>query len=107
LLYVRRPAWPAAIAAKLGGLQRLLNAKYYVDEIYDAVIVRPLVAVSERLLYRRIDAGLIDGIAVNGLANSVRAVAADGLKYIQTGFAQSYLFLMVAGAVAIAAYVMR
>jgi NADH-quinone oxidoreductase subunit L len=85
----------------------LLLAKYYVDEIYDASVVRPLVAISDRLLYRGIDAKLIDGLAVNGLARSVRALAADGLKYVQTGFAQSYLFLMVVGAFAVVAYLMR
>jgi NADH-quinone oxidoreductase subunit L len=106
-LYVRKPAWPAAIADKLGGVRRLLLAKYYVDEIYDASVVRPLVAISDRLLYRGIDAKLIDGLAVNGLARSVRALAADGLKYVQTGFAQSYLFLMVVGAFAVVAYLMR
>jgi NADH-quinone oxidoreductase subunit L len=106
-LYVRKPAWPGEIADKLGGIHRLLLAKYHVDEIYDAALVRPLVAISDRLLYRGIDAGLIDGVAVNGLARSVRAFAADGLKYVQSGLAQSYLFLMVAGAFAVVAYLMR
>jgi NADH-quinone oxidoreductase subunit L len=103
-LYVHAPAWPQRIAERFRGLYRLLLAKYYVDEIYDATIVRPLVAISDRVLYRGVDAGLIDGVAVNGLANSVRAFAANGLKYAQSGFAQSYLFLMVVGAVAIVAY---
>jgi NADH-quinone oxidoreductase subunit L len=106
-LYVHRPAWPERIAEKLGGLHRLLVAKYYVDEIYDASVVRPLVVVSNRFLYRGVDAGLIDGLAVNGLARSVRALAANGLKYVQSGFAQSYLFLMVVGAIAIVAYLVR
>jgi NADH-quinone oxidoreductase subunit L len=106
-LYVHRPAWPERIAEKLSGLHRLLVAKYYVDEIYDATVVRPLVAISDRFLFRGVDAGLIDGLAVNGLARSVRAFAANGLKYVQSGFAQSYLFLMVVGAVAVVAYLMR
>jgi NADH-quinone oxidoreductase subunit L len=95
------------MAERLGGLHRLLVEKYYVDEIYDSAIVRPLVAISDRFFYRVIDAGLIDGVAVNGLARSVRAFAANGLKYAQSGFAQSYLFLMAVGAVAIVAYLMR
>jgi NADH-quinone oxidoreductase subunit L len=103
-LYVHEPTLPQRIAGKLGGLHRLLVEKYYVDEIYDATIVRPLVAVSDRFLYRGVDAGLIDGLAVNGLARSVRALAANGLKYVQSGFAQSYLFLMVVGASAIVTY---
>jgi NADH-quinone oxidoreductase subunit L len=106
-LYVHRPAWPEKIAERFNGLYRLLTEKYYVDEIYDASIVRPLVAVSDRLLYRGVDAGLIDGLAVNGLAHTVRAFAANGLKYVQSGFAQSYLLLMVVGAIAIVAYLVR
>jgi NADH-quinone oxidoreductase subunit L len=94
-LYVRRAAWPGRIAEKFRGLHRLLTAKYYVDEVYDATIVRPLVAVSDRFLYRRIDAGLIDDVAANGL------------KYVQSGFTQGYLFLMIVGAVAIVAYLIR
>jgi len=105
-LYVHRPAWPDKLAGKLSGLHRLLTEKYYVDEIYDATIVRPLVAVSDRILFRGIDAGLIDGVGVNGLARSVRALAANGLKYVQSGFAQSYLLLMVVGAVAIVTYLL-
>jgi NADH-quinone oxidoreductase subunit L len=105
-LYVHRPAWPQRIAEKASGLYRLLVAKYYVDEIYDATIVRPLVAVSDRVLFRGIDAGLIDGVAVNGMAHTVRAFAANGLKYIQSGFAQSYLLLMVVGAIAIVTYLL-
>jgi len=105
-LYVHQPTWPQRIAEKFSGLYRLLLAKYYVDEIYDASVVRPLVAVSDRFLFRGIDAGLIDGVGVNGLARSVRAVAANGLKYVQSGFAQSYLFLMVVGAVAIVSYLL-
>ena len=84
----------------------LLN-KYYIDEAYDAVIVHPLVKVSDRVLFRKIDAGLIDGGLVNGTARMVRATAASGLKYAQTGFTQSYIFLMIVGAVAIVGYILR
>jgi NADH-quinone oxidoreductase subunit L len=81
--------------------------KYYVDEFYDAVIVRPLVAVSDRVLYRKIDAGLIDGIGVNGTARGIRAIAANGLKYAQSGLTQSYVIFMIVGAVAIVGYLLR
>ena len=81
--------------------------KYYVDEIYDAVFVRPLVAVSERVLFRGLDQGLVDGAFVNGTARAVRALAADGLKYLQSGFAQAYIFLMIVGTAAIVGYLLR
>jgi len=106
-LYMVRRAWPARIQAKLRWLHRILSAKFWVDEIYDVVIVRPLVAISRVILYRGIDVVLIDGVGVNGLARSVRAIAASGLKYAQSGFAQSYLLLMTLGAVAVVVWLLR
>jgi len=107
LLYVRRPELPGELAERAAGVHRVLVRKYYVDEIYDAAIVRPLVWASDRIFYRTVDAGLIDGVAVNGSARSVRALAAHGLKYLQSGFAQAYLLLMIAGAAAIVGYLLR
>jgi len=106
-LYVRRPELPGKIASSLQGLYRLLRNKYYVDEAYDAALVRPTVAISDKLLFRTVDAGLIDGVAVNGTARLVRAAADGALKYLQTGFTQSYVFLMIVGAAVIVGYLVR
>ena len=56
-LYVWSPELPAQIRAALAGLHRLVANKYYVDEPTTPRIVRPLVALSENVLYRGIDAG--------------------------------------------------
>ncbi len=104
LLYIRRPELPGRIASSLGGLSRAVVNKYYVDEIYDAVIVRPLVVISDKVLYRGIDATLIDEVGANGSARAVRSLASDVLKYLQSGLAQGYLFLMVVGTLAIIGY---
>ena len=107
LFYIRMPGVPGWLAAHLSGLYRTLLNKYYVDEFYDAIIVRPLVALSDRVLYRIVDAGWIDGIGVNGTAHGIRALAANGLKYAQSGLTQSYVFFMIVGAVAIVSYLLR
>jgi len=107
LCYVARPELPVRAAAALKVPYQLLLEKYYVDELYDALIVRPLVKLSDVVLFRGIDAGLIDGVAVNGTARGVRGLAAHGLKYLQSGFTQSYVFLMIVGAVAILGYLLR
>jgi NADH-quinone oxidoreductase subunit L len=104
LLYIRRPEIPGRIRSSLGGLSRLVENKYYVDEIYDAVIVRPLVVISDRVFYRGIDATLIDEVGANGSARAVRTLASDVFKYLQSGLAQGYLFLMVVGTLAIIGY---
>ena len=93
-------------AGSLSWLRQLLRENYYVDALYDALFVRPLVVVSERLLYRGIDARVIDDFAVNGAARSVRALASGVLKFAQTGLAQSYMFFMIAGAVAVVGYLL-
>ncbi len=102
-LYLWNPGLPARIRASLGGLHRWVANKYYVDEAYDAALVRPLVSLSENVLYRGIDVGLIDG-AANGSARFVRAFASDVLRHFQSGLTQAYLFLMVLGTLAIASY---
>ena len=107
LFYNRKPGVPGWLATQLPGFYRTLLNKYYVDELYDVVIVRPLVAVSDRVLFRIVDARLIDGIGVNGTARGIRAVAANGLKYAQSGLTQSYVFFMIVGAVAVVGYLLR
>ena len=106
-LYLARPELPARIAARLAGLHALLANKYYVDELYDAVIVRPLVRVSDAVLFRTVDAGLIDTVAVNGLARAVQVFASSGLRWLQSGLAQGYVASMLAGTAAILWYLLR
>jgi NADH-quinone oxidoreductase subunit L len=106
-LYVYRPGLPARIRGALPALYRLVEARYRVDELYDAAIVRPTVWLSDRVLFRAIDAGLVDGVAVNGSARTVQALAGRALKYAQSGLAQGYLFLMFIGAVVIVGYLIR
>lgn len=106
-LYVARPALPEKIRGALGGLFRLVEARFRVDELYDRILVRPLVRFSDRVLYRRIDAWLLDGLVVGGTARGVRALAADMFKYAQSGLVQGYLFLMLVGALAIIGFLVR
>ncbi len=107
LLYVSRPELTARLRSRISALHRLVANKYYVDELYDALIVRPLVFLSHRVLFRGIDAGLIDGFAVNGSARTVRAFASDALKYAHSGLAQGYLITMVVGTLAVLAWLLR
>jgi NADH-quinone oxidoreductase subunit L len=107
LLYVWRPALPARIRGALRPIHKLVEAKYYVDELYDRVFVRPLVATSERVLYRFLDAGLIDGVLVNGAAATLRGLTSGLLKYAQSGFAQSYLGWMALGTAGLLYFLVR
>jgi len=87
---------PAAEAVPETGLARVLYRKWYIDEIYDAVIVRPLVWLSEKVLWKGVDAGLIDGAGVNGSARVARGGGAIG-SWLQTGQVGTYVFFFVVG----------
>ncbi len=88
------------------GLARVLNRKYYVDEIYDAAIVRPLVWLSRVVLWKGVDQGLVDGAAVNGTAKLSRGLGWLGSR-LQTGQVGVYVVLFLVGALWILRSVIR
>jgi NADH-quinone oxidoreductase subunit L len=79
----------------LGFLYRLVYRKYFVDEIYDGAVVRPIVTGSRTVLWRDVDVGLIDG-AVDGVGAWCRSVG-SGLRLIQSGNIRSYAAWVVWG----------
>jgi NADH-quinone oxidoreductase subunit L len=91
---------PARQAVPAEGFERVLEHKYYVDEIYDAVIVQPTVRVSRLLLWRGIDAGLIDGLLVNGTAVVARFAGWMGSQ-LQSGQVGTYAWVLVVGVLAV------
>jgi NADH-quinone oxidoreductase subunit L len=95
-LYVRGRADVGKIGVPQSGLHRLLLEKYYVDELYDRAIVRPLLGLS-RWCATAFDTGVIDG-AVNGVASVIER-AAGRLRRYQTGFVMNYALSMLVGVV--------
>jgi NADH-quinone oxidoreductase subunit L len=102
LSYGRGIKLPERLSALAGGsfYQPLLN-KYYIDELYDSVIVRPFTEVSQTLA-EFFDPKVLDG-SVNGIAAVARGLSSIW-RGIQTGNVQHYLVGFVAGAVALLAY---
>ncbi len=96
LFYVRSPELPARLAASASGFYRLSLNKWYVDELYDRIFVRPTVTLA-RALWRGVDVAVIDG-AVNGVGRVTQAWAAL-LRLMQSGQLQHYALFMVLGAV--------
>ena len=107
LFYYWRRDIPAQLAGAIRPLYELVRDKYRIDELYDAVIVRPIVVLSKGLLADGLDQTLIDGVGVNGVARFFRGLADGALKYLQTGFAQSYLFAMLLGGALLIAWLVR
>ena len=102
MVFLRAPERATAIAAQFGGLHRTLLNKYYVDEIYDAAIVQPIRKISSGVLWRGVDAGLIDG-TVNAVGLVVRGWSAV-LRRLQTGSVRAYAMSVFVGTVAILGY---
>jgi NADH-quinone oxidoreductase subunit L len=102
MLYLRRPQLPARIAASLGGLYRTVANKYYVDEIYSALFVKPLIEGSTTFLWHGVDQGLIDA-SVNESAHAARE-ASDDVRHMQSGNLRSYAAWVAAGGAVVIAY---
>jgi NADH-quinone oxidoreductase subunit L len=88
---------PAREAPAETGLERVLAHKWYVDELYDRLFVRPIVWLSNTALWKAVDKGVIDGAAVNGSAAVARGLGWIGTR-LQTGHVGVYVFLFVVGA---------
>ena len=99
--YIVEPDLPQRVSQGFGRLYRLVYNKYWVDEIYDAIVVRPIVRLSN-WLWHTADDGFIDWIA-NGLAR-VAAEAGSGLRLVQTGLVQNYALFIVFGVIFVLGY---
>jgi NADH-quinone oxidoreductase subunit L len=91
---------PAAQAPEEEGFERVLEHKYYVDEAYEAAIVNPTYQISKNVLWRGIDAGLIDGLLVNGSSALMRGFGWMGSR-LQSGALGTYAWVLVVGVLAV------
>jgi NADH-quinone oxidoreductase subunit L len=99
VVYVARPGMADSLAGSVKGLYTLVYNKYFVDEIYDATVVKPVVGGSRAVLWKGVDAGLIDGM-VNGVGSVARATGGV-LRLMQSGNIRSYATWVVFGSVAL------
>src|ERR1700723_2816282 len=102
LLYSLRAELPARIAHSLGGLYEAVVHKYYIDELYAALFVKPLIDGSTTILWHGVDQGVIDA-AVNDTASAANHVS-DAARHMQSGNLRSYAGWIAAGGAAVIAY---
>ncbi len=98
LFYVGRPELPVELAQQHGVLYRFLLNKWYFDELYDIVIVRPTLWLG-RLLWKGGDGWLIDGFGPDGVSARVLDVTRNVVR-LQTGYMYHYAFAMLIGVAA-------
>jgi NADH-quinone oxidoreductase subunit L len=99
VFYVAKPGLADSFAKSLGGFYSLVYNKYFVDEAYDAAVVQPLLEGSRTVLWRGVDAGLIDG-TVNGVGRRSRGIGSI-LRLAQSGNIRSYAAWVVLGSIAL------
>jgi len=97
---------PARSAPAETGLGKLLWKKWYVDELYDAVVVQPIMWVSRTVLWRVIDVGIVDGAGVNGAAATSRVLGWLASR-LQTGELGFYAVIFVVGVVVVLSRALR
>ena len=101
-LYYRRPDLPAKIAASMPKAYETLVHKYYVDELYSAVFVKPLINFSTRVLWQGVDRNIIDA-AVNNAGDGAKHVS-DEVRHMQSGNIRSYAGWVAAGSAVVIAF---
>jgi len=102
-LYLKQPGKPEQLAKSMRGAYNTLLHKYYVDEIYAALIVKPLLWLSTNVLWQTVDVRTIDA-TVNGIAEGATDLG-DGVRHTQSGNTRSYAVWVVIGALVIIAII--
>jgi NADH-quinone oxidoreductase subunit L len=100
--YILHPALPKKLADRRGMLYLFLYNKWYFDELYDFLFVRPAFALG-RFLWKRGDGTVIDGLGPDGIAARVLD-ASRGAVRLQTGYVYHYALAMLLGVVALATW---
>jgi NADH-quinone oxidoreductase subunit L len=102
LLYKQRPQLPDRIADSLHSLYSAVAHKYWIDELYAAIFVKPLIVVSDVVFWRGIDRGLIDA-TLDGTAETTKELS-DNVRHMQSGNLRSYAGWIAIGATGVIAY---
>jgi len=97
LMYIAKPGMADAFAGSVKGLYTLVYNKYFMDEIYAATVVNPVVNGSREVLWKGVDVGVIDG-AANGVGDSAREIGGV-LRLFQSGDIRSYATWVLFGSV--------
>ena len=94
-IYLLKPTLAGTISKALGPLYRIVDHKFYFDELYTALFARGSVALG-KALWKGADAGAIDGLVVNGSASLVGRIARRA-RTLQSGYLYHYAFAMIVG----------
>jgi NADH-quinone oxidoreductase subunit L len=105
LFYVAKPELPGKLASSFNAMYTILAHKYYIDEIYDRVIVWPILGISRQVLWKIFDVKIIDG-SIDDLGKLTQFIA-RGLRLMQTGYVRAYAGWIVFGGILIVVWFLR
>lgn len=102
--YYKKKTTLAGSEQKIGGFYKLAYNKFYVDEIYEGTVIKPIFGISNSFLYKIVDVRIIDGI-INGSASTIGWVSSI-IRKLQTGIVQNYAVMIVVGILVLISYVL-
>jgi NADH-quinone oxidoreductase subunit L len=94
-MYVRSPETPKRLASEFPGIYQFLLNKWYFDELYDRIFVRPAKWIG-RVFWKQGDGRIIDGFGPDGVSKAVIETTGRVVK-LQTGYIYNYAFAMLLG----------
>jgi NADH-quinone oxidoreductase subunit L len=94
-IYLNNPEIASRFSSTFKGAYNLLLNKYFVDEIYETTVVKPIVKGSQNILWKVADNKIIDGF-INSTAAFIQSLG-EKIRKVQTGVAQSYALVMIVG----------
>jgi NADH-quinone oxidoreductase subunit L len=103
ILYSQKLSWVDRLVFHFNGIYRTIQNKYYIDEIYNLIFIKPIHWLSRNILWKFGDEQIIDGLMVNGSAKTAGLVGRL-LSLFQTGWTQHYALFLAVGTLALIAY---
>ncbi|MBI1909420.1 MAG: NADH-quinone oxidoreductase subunit L [Deltaproteobacteria bacterium] len=103
ILYSQKLGRVTQMARRFFWLHRFSENKFYIDEIYERLVLKPLLFISDKILWKGTDEKVIDGLMVNGSGQGVR-LGGQILSLLQTGRLQNYALFFGIGAIVLIAY---
>jgi len=100
-MYLKRTDLPVKLAAQFSGVHKFLFNKYYIDELYSFILIRPTIWIAKNILIGITDARMIEAV-VNGVPAAIGGLS-RGLRKVQTGLLHHYATIMALGVLVITA----
>lgn len=103
LIYSQKRDWPHRISSRMGPIYGIVANNFYLNEAFDFAVVRPIVWISENIVWKTLDRVVIDGIIVSGFSRVFGFVGMMASS-AQNGVLQQYLLYFLIGAIIVVAY---